>query len=368
MTLTFIVDRAETDQRRRDAALRELSFGAAPTDHMITIEYHVDRGWHEARVRPYGPFEVVPTSRALHYGQGIFEGMKIFGTEEGGAVAFRPDLHAARFRRSAERMAMPPLPAELFIEALEMFASVDGDWLPSGRGTSLYMRPFMFGTEETLGFRPARQFRFCLFGTPAGSYYDESVGSLSVWVSHEHVRAAPGGTGAAKCVGNYGGSLLAHTRAVAEGCDQVLWLDAHDRAYVEELGGMNVFCVVVEDGETVLRTPPASDTILNGVTRRSVIELAGDLGLRVVEDRLAIADLHEMAQDGRLREMFACGTAAGVAAIGRIKDGEHDTRIGGERTPGAVTSALRERLLDVQHGRVASRMAWLRPLNAGRTR
>jgi branched-chain amino acid aminotransferase len=362
----FTTTPATPDSGRRERALSMLAFGAAASDHMVTIGFDAGLGWHAARLGPYAPFSITPMSRALHYGQSIFEGMKAFRQADGSISVFRAEQHARRFARSAERMAMPPLPTDLLLEAIEHLLAVDGDWVPPGRGESLYLRPFMFASEEALGFRPANEYTFCLFGTPAGAYYGPSTTALKVWIEREYVRAAPGGTGAAKCVGNYGGSLLPHQKAVAAGCDQVLWLDGVTRTHVEELGGMNVFFVHQEGGQVRVSTPPLSGTILDGVTRRSLLELAHDLGFAVEEEPIAIADAVRDAASGSLVEMFACGTAVGVVPIGEMHDGASVTVIGTGKA-GPTASTLGSTLLDIQHGADASHPEWRHPIGQGST-
>lgn len=344
------------DDGPRREALRNLRFGAAPTSHMASVVFNREFGWHDPRIVPFGAFKISPMSRALHYGQGIFEGMKVYRSPDGSLAAFRPDLHAARFARSAERMAMPPLPQELFIGAVDALLAVDGTWVPEGRGSALYMRPFMFATEEALGFRPSDQYQFCLFGSPAGTYYDGPP-SIRVWVTREFTRAALGGTGAAKCIGNYGGSLLAHTQAVAAGCDQALWLDAVEHEFVEELGGMNVLALFKMAGRAVLVTPPTSGTILDGVTRSTLLDLAGELDLVVEQRPLRLDEVQAGADSGELLEMYACGTAVGLTSIVEVKDGDRISVVG-DGQPGPVARMLRERLLDVQHGYSTDHADW----------
>ena len=251
---------------------------------MVTIRYHESKGWHDARIEPRAPIPMDPAAAVLHYAQEVFEGLKAYRTKDGGATMFRPIENARRFQQSAERLAMPSLPEELFLEACDLLVKTDREWIPDGDG-SLYIRPFMFANEIFLGVKPSSDYLFIVIASSVGSYFKTDAPAVSLWVSQEFTRAAPGGTGAAKCGGNYASSLLAQAEATRHGCDQVVFLDAVEQKWVEELGGMNIF-FVFDDGSMV--TPPLGGTILPGITRSSLLTLAKDKGIKVREDRYSI--------------------------------------------------------------------------------
>src|SRR5438067_10661412 len=255
----------------RAALLDNPGFGRVLTDHMVTIRYADGKGWYDARVEARAPIPMDLATAVLHYAQEIFEGLKAYHTAGGGVTMFRPEANAARFRTSAERMAMAPLPDELFLASLHELIKVDRDWLPTTDDGSLYLRPFMFASEVFLGVKPSSEYLYLVIASPVGSYFKGGVQPVAVWISQDYTRAAPGGTGAAKCGGNYAASLLPQAQAVEHGCDQALFLDAVERRYIEELGGMNIFFVFA-DGS--MQTPPIGDTILDGITRNSIIAVA----------------------------------------------------------------------------------------------
>ena len=346
---------APTPAETRDALLQDLGFGRLFTDHMVTIQYDADRGWHDARVEARGPIPLDPASAVLHYSQEIFEGLKAYPTADGGVQMFRPDANARRFRASAERLAMADLPEELFLEAIRQLTLVDRAWIPTSEGGSLYIRPFMFANEVFLGVKPSSKYLFCVIASPVGAYFKSGAAGVTVWVSQDYVRAAPGGTGAAKCGGNYAASLLAQSEASRHGCDQVVFLDAVERRYIEELGGMNIF-FVFDDGSLV--TPPLDGTILPGITRDSIISLAKDAGLTVREERYAFDQWRADAASGALREVFACGTAAVITAIAEVRSASGNMRIA-DGNPGAVTLKLREQLTGIQRGTLADPHGWV---------
>jgi branched-chain amino acid aminotransferase len=339
----------------RAALLADPGFGRVFSDHMATIRYTEDRGWHDARFEPRQPIALDPAAAVFHYAQEIFEGLKAYKTASGEVVMFRPQANAERFQASAERLAMPPLPTELFIAALEGLIRIDRDWVPEGEGSSLYLRPFQIATEPFLGVRPSREYLFVLLASPVGAYFKGGVSAISVWLSEDFTRAAPGGTGFAKCGGNYAASLEAQAQATAQGCDQVLFLDAPERRWIEELGGMNVF-LVFDDGS--LQTPPLNGSILPGVTRSSILNLAKAQGVEVREEPYSIDQLRADAASGRLREVFACGTAAVLTPVGRLKTASGDMVIGNGET-GLTTARFREALVDIQHGRAPDPNGWV---------
>jgi len=311
-------------------------------------------GWHDATIGPRKPFLIDPACAVLHYGQEVFEGMKAYGTDEDAIVLFRPEENARRFQRSAARMAMPNVPESLFLQAVETLVKTDRSWIPSG-DSSLYLRPFMFASENFLGVRPSREYVFCVIASPAGPYFAGGRSAVSVWVSSEYTRAAPGGTGFAKCGGNYAASLLAQAQASAADCDQVVFLDATERRHVEELGGMNIFFVMA-DGTLV--TPPLGGTILPGITRDSVIVLARSQG-QVVEERAYSFDQWRVdAQSGELKEVFACGTAAVITAVGRVRHNDGEFVIGNGEA-GTETERIRARLTGIQRGQLEDVANWV---------
>lgn len=343
----------------RAAVLAEPGFGKIFTDHMVTIRYTEGRGWHSAAVEPYGNLSLSPATAVLHYAQEIFEGMKAYHCADGKVSLFRAEENARRFARSAERMAMPPLPEEMFLGSIEALLQQDHAWVPVGEDTSLYLRPFMFASEEFLGVRPAREYIYCLIASPAGAYFKAGPKPVTVWVTHDYTRAAPGGTGTAKCGGNYATSLRPQSEAIANGCEQVVFLDSVHRRYVDELGGMNVFFVYGADRTVVT---PQLGTILPGITRESVIRLASEAGYEVVERQYSIDEWKADAASGALTEAFACGTAAVLTPIGTVRDSESEFTVAGGK-PGELTMQLRQILLDLQHGNSSDPYGWTRVIS-----
>jgi branched-chain amino acid aminotransferase len=333
-------------------------FGQHFTDHMVTIRWSHDQGWHSAALEPYHALTLDPAATVLHYGQSIFEGLKAYRHADGSIVAFRPDANAERFQNSARRMAMPELPTELFLESLHQLAGVDSRWVPNRAEASLYLRPFMISDESTLGVnRPANHYLYALIASPAGPYFANGVKPVKVWLCTDYVRAAPGGTGEAKCAGNYAASFVAQAQAVAEGCDQVVWLDAVERRWVEEVGAMNLFFVF---GNRLV-TPELSGSLLPGITRDSLLTLARDLGYTVEERRVSTEEWEKKAESGELTEVFGCGTAAVITPVGSVKSAAGEfTVAGGE--PGEVTMKLRQALNDLQRGVAPDTHNWLHRL------
>ena len=342
----------------RAQALADPGFGSVFTDHMVSIDYHADRGWHSATLGPRQPLTLDPACAVLHYAQEIFEGLKAYRQSDGALALFRPEANAARFNASADRMAMPHLPEDLFVEACRRLVLADRDWFPSVEGGSLYLRPFMFATEAFLGVRPAKQYKFLVIASPVGNYFKSGAPAVSIWVSRDYVRAAPGGTGAAKTGGNYAASLVPQAEATAKGHDQVVFLDAVERKWVEELGGMNLF-FVFDDG-TIL-TPPLGGTILPGITRDSLLQLAREEGLRVREERYSIDQWRADAESGHLLETMACGTAAVVTPVGKVSGPDGDFAIG-SGGPGQLTQKLRETLVGIQRGTRPDPHGWVTKL------
>lgn len=345
---------AATSAAERDAILANPGFGTSFTDHMVDICWSVKGGWHRPRVQPYGPIALDPAAAVLHYGQEIFEGVKAYRHADGSIHTFRADQNALRLQRSARRLALPELPVEYFLQSLRELIAVDGAWVPSGDDQSLYLRPFMFAKEAFLGVRPAQKVAYYLIASPAGAYFKGGVTPVSIWLSEHYARAGKGGTGAAKTGGNYAASLLPQSEAYDQGCDQVVFLDQDGN--VEELGGMNVV-FVFKDGTLVT---PHSDSILEGITRDSILQLASDRGHAVERRAVSLAEWREGVASGDIVEVFACGTAAVVTPIGVLKaEGFEDVQPSGE-----LALSLREELTDIQYGRREDVHGWLIRLDA----
>ena len=346
-----------SDERRAEI-LSNPGFGQFFSDHMVSIEFS-DGEWKNPKVEPYASLTIDPSAMVFHYGQAIFEGLKIYRWSDGTLRAFRPEQNARRMNRSAERMAMPQLDEEVFLESLRQLLAVDGQWTPEAGGEdSLYIRPFMISTEVGLGVRPADRYLFLMLASPAGAYFSGGISPVTVWLTREYVRAAPGGTGAAKFAGNYAASLKAQAEAIENDCDQVVWLDAAEHKYIEEMGGMNLFFVYGEGDDAELVTPELSGSLLPGVTRASLIQLAEQLGMKVSERRISIDDVEAGIASGELTEAFACGTAAVITPVGHFKGSGEDFVVA-DGGSGPVTLALREKLTGIQRGSVADDNGWM---------
>lgn len=339
----------------RAKILQNPGFGNFFTDHTAVIDWSADSGWHNARVEPYGPISLDPAASVFHYGQEVFEGLKAYRHSDGSVRTFRPEKNAERINASARRLALPELPAEDFVEAVRQLVQVDQDWVPSGDGEALYLRPFMIATEAFLGVRPSREVSFRVIASPAGNYFGGELHAVPIWLSQNFARAGHGGTGEAKCGGNYAASLAAQMEAEANGCPQVLFLDPTDDYSVEELGGMNVFFVL--EGGTLV-TPRLNGNILHGITRNSVLALAKDLGLNVEERKFTIAEWRQAVADGTLKEAFACGTAAVITPIAELRSAE-GTMVLPETTSDSVWGTIRAQLLGVQTGTAEDTHGWL---------
>jgi branched-chain amino acid aminotransferase len=343
------------DAADRAARLVDPGFGRVFTDHMVTIRYSDAKGWHDAKVGPRAPLTLDPATAVLHYAQEIFEGLKAYRLADGSMALFRPEQNARRFQRSAKRLAMPELPEDMFLQACKQLVQVDKDWFPPVDGGSIYLRPFMIASEVFLGVKPSAEYLFMVIASSAGNYFKSGAPAISIWVSEQYTRAARGGTGAAKCGGNYAASLVAQSEAIREGCDQVVFLDAAEHRWVEELGGMNLF-FLFDDGS--LLTPPTDGTILEGITRDSVLTLARAQGLTVREERYAMDQWRADAESGRLVEVFACGTAAVVTPVGTVKSTQGAFTIGAGGA-GQMTQQIRTKLVDIQRGAAADTHGWV---------
>lgn len=353
---TFTLTEAERlPAAERDAILANPGFGDHFTDHMVSIIWTAADGWHDAQVLPYGPIAMDPASSVLHYGQEIFEGMKAYRRADDSIVIFRPEENARRLNGSAVRLALPELPVELFVEATKRLVEIDSEWVPRGADQSLYLRPFMIADESFLGVRAAQRARFMVIASPAGPYFTGGVKPVSIWLSQDFARAGHGGTGAAKCGGNYAASLLPQNIAAENGCQQVLFTDAGNPDVIDELGGMNLFLV---RADKTLLTPALNGNILPGITRKSLIQLAKDRGYAVEERAVTVTEWREGVADGSIVEAFACGTAAVITPIGQLKSPDFTIDFG-DKAPGEFTLSLREELTGIQYGTHEDRHGWL---------
>lgn len=359
MQITTTLAASPTDDARLAEILANPGFGSHFSDHMFTVEWTPEQGWYDARITPYGPITLDPAAAVLHYAQETFEGMKAYRHDDDSLWLFRPEANAERMIRSSHRLALPVLEAPDFIQAVEELVKVDARWVPGnpdGGEKSLYLRPFMFASEKFLGVRPAQHVTFMVIASPAGAYFKGGVKPVTLWLTEEYTRAGRGGMGAAKTGGNYASSLVAQQEAYAQGCDQVVFLDAQEGTYVEELGGMNMY-FVFDDGSIVT---PETGTILEGITRSSIIELAGKMGHHVTERKFGIDEWREGVASGRITEIFACGTAAVVTPVGALK------WAGGETAAPAsqdLTMRIRQALVDVQLGRADDTFGWMRKVD-----
>ncbi|MET7309336.1 branched-chain amino acid aminotransferase [Streptomyces sp. NPDC005571] len=346
-----------TSEAELSKILASPKFGRHFTDHMTSATWTPDGGWHDRKVGPVKPFNLHPGSAVLHYGQEIFEGLKAYRHADGGIFLFRPELNADRFARSAERLALPQLPKEDFLASVEALVKVDERWVPSPEvEASLYLRPFMFAIDESLEAKPAEVVAYSVIAWPTGPLFAVGQSGVTLWVSSRYTRSAPGGTGEAKYGGNYAASMAAQAEAKQHGCDQVMYLDRPGgEGYLEESGTMNL-CLVTSDGHLIT---PRLGTILQGVTRDTILTLASDLGLTVEERPISLRELRQAAADGRITEAFAAGTAAAITPIVGFKGDGYEFTVGTGK-PGDQTMALRAELLGIQYGRVPDRHGWLR--------
>lgn len=335
----------------------QLGFGKIFTDHMAVIDWNAQKGWYDARIIPFDRFSMHPASTALHYGSEIFEGLKAYRTKEGKIQLFRPEENARRMINSAERLCLPELPEEDFLQILSELVKLEADWVPHSEGTSLYLRPFMFGNDETLGVHAVHNAVFAIICSPVGSYYKEGINPVGIMIEDSDVRAVRGGTGYAKCGGNYAASNRAGAKAEKKGYSQVLWLDGVERKYIEEVGAMNVMFKI--SGEIV--TPALTGSILPGVTRKSCIELLKSKGYTVSERLLSVDELAAAMENGTLEEAWGCGTAAVVSPIGKLayKDMVYTVNNG---NIGEVTQMLYDTLTGIQWGKLEDRFGWITPV------
>lgn len=339
-----------------------LAFGTAFTGHMVTMTWTEGEGWHDLVLEPHRQILIDPAMVGLHYGQVVFEGLKAHRMPDGDVAVFRPEAHAARLRSSARRLMMPELPDEHFLAAVDALVGADEAAVPDAPGLSLYLRPIIFASERTLALRPAREYRFILLAFVTEGYFGSSRRPVRVWVTEEYSRAAPGGTGAAKCAGNYAGAMLAQESAHLQDCDQVVWLDPVERHWVEEMGGMNLFFVFGSGPDARLVTPPLSGNLLPGVTRASILTIAADLGIEASEEMVSLEDWRKGCRSGEITEVFACGTAARVSPVNEVKTSGDSWVIGGGRLCGDVTTRIAEVLTAIQTGGAEDGRGWLRTI------
>ena len=324
------------------------------TDYMFVMDWDREQGWHDARIEPHEPISLMPACVTLHYAQETFEGMKAYRTKEGKIQLFRPEMNARRMIRSNERLCMPAFPEEMFIEAVRELVRVEADWVPSEPETSLYIRPFMFATEASLGVHMANAYKFIVICCPVGAYYKEGVNPVRILVEDEYVRAVKGGTGFTKCGGNYAASIAGQVKAEKMGCSQVLWLDGVNRKYVEEVGTMNIMFKI--DNE--IYTAPIEGTVLPGVTRDSIIHILRDWGYKVNETHLSIDDLMKAGHEGRLEEAFGTGTAAVISPVGEFIYRDDKVEVNGFKT-GELTQKLYNYLTGIQWGTEEDKYGWI---------
>ena len=354
MEISTTVSTAPVDDTRLTEILANPGFGQYFTDHMFTVEWTPDAGWHDARIEPYGPLTLDPATAVLHYAQETFEGMKAYRHADGSIWSFRPEENAARMVRSSHRLALPVLDVDDFVQAVDALVTADQRWVPDPAGEkSLYVRPFMIATEKFLGVRPSQHVTFMVIASPAGAYFKGGVRPVTLWLTEEYTRAGRGGMGAAKTGGNYASSLVAQQEATSHGCDQVVFLDGQEGTYIEELGGMNMY-FVYDDGRIVT---PETGTILEGITRASIMELAGKLGHQVEERKISIDEWRDGVTSGAITEIFACGTAAVVTPVGALKWAGGEVPSAAEA--GEVTMRIRQALVDVQYGRAEDTFGWM---------
>lgn len=346
----------------RDAILAAPGFGKYFSDNIVRAVWLKDKGWQQAELIGQDASAGGLAINALHYGQSIFEGLKAYRHPDGGIYTFRPEANALRFQRSAYRLALPPVPTDLFIGAIEALVAQDQDWVSQDPEKSFYLRPLEFGSEPALGVKPSDEVTFVLMGSPVGAYFPNGVKPVKVWISDDFVRAAPGGTGEAKCAGNYAASLLAQSEAAAQGCDQVVWVDAKERKYIEEMGGMNLFFVYGKGKDARVVTPQLTGTLLPGVTRDSLLTLAAELGYQADEVKITIDEWRAGCASGEITESFACGTAAVITPVGSVDSKNSGTWTIGDGQPGEITMKLREALVNIQTGRAEDTHNWMHRL------
>jgi len=347
-----------SNQLKSKPDANHLGFGSLFTDHMFNMDYSPEKGWHHPRVEPYAPFALDPSTMILHYGQGIFEGLKAYRTADGRIQLFRPRENFKRLNYSARKLCIPELDEAFALTALKELLQIERDWVPDAPGTSLYIRPTIIATDPFLGVRASHTYRFFIILSPVGAYYPEGFNPIKIMVTREHVRAVRGGLGDTKTMGNYAASLLAGEKAHKEGFTQVLWLDGVEQTYVEEVGSMNILFVI--DDELV--TPMLNGSILPGITRDSVLALAASWGMKTSERKISIDDVFAAHQSGALTEIFGSGTAAVISPVGELRY-EDKTILIGQNNAGPVAQRLFDTIMAVQYGRAEDPMGWIEPVD-----
>ncbi len=347
----------KTDQLKTKPDDSKLGFGTIFTDHMFNMDYHPEKGWHNPRIEPYQSIDMDPSTMVLHYGQGVFEGLKAFRTKTGTVQLFRPKDNFKRLNNSSRLICIPQIDEAFALDALKQLLVLEKDWVPNAEGTSLYIRPTIIATDPFLGVRASYTYRFFIILSPVGAYYAEGFNPVKILVTQDHVRAVTGGVGEAKTPGNYAASLYAAEKAHQQGYTQVLWLDGIERKYIEEVGAMNIFFVI--DGELV--TPMLSGSILHGITRDSVIALAKNWNLTVTERKIGMDELMNAHGSGKLEEIFGSGTAAVISPVGEIKYGDKVMTVGNGRV-GPVAKKFFQAISDIQYGKAEDPFGWVEPL------
>ena len=342
-----------TTPKEKPAKGAKLGFGKIFTDHMFIMNYTEGKGWHDARIVPYGKLSLDPSCMVFHYGQEIFEGLKAYKGVDGKARLFRPDMNAKRSNMSNERLCIPEIPVEDYIQAVKAIVKVDEDWIPEDDGTSLYIRPFIIATDEFLGVAPSKTYLFIIILAPSGAYYENGLAPVGIWIEDDYVRAVKGGIGFAKTGGNYAASLAAQVKAHDDGYSQVLWLDGVERKYIEEVGAMNIFFKI--NGKII--TPVLNGSILPGVTRNSVIQMCKSLGYEVEERRISVEELVDAAKSGALEECFGTGTAAVISPVGKLRYKDDVFEINGNEI-GAVSQKLYDTITSIQWGKIEDTFGW----------
>lgn len=359
--MSTLIEIQRTRSPRPRPNTSDLGFGRYFTDHMFLMDFEAQKGWHSPRIVPYGPISLDPAAAALHYAQTIFDGLKAFPDETTGQIrVFRLDAHLARLNESAKKLCIPQVDTELLARGTQTLLAVDASWMPQGEGTSLYIRPIVFATEGFLGVRPATKYTLCTFLSPVANYYSAGANPVRIWIEEKLTRAAVGGLGAAKTGANYAASLRAAEEAKARGYAQVLWLDAKEHKWLEEVGTMNLF---VRIGDEVITAPLTDGTILAGITRNSVLQLLRDWGVKVSERRVSLDELKQAHAAGQLHEVFGSGTAAVISPVGELGFGGGSLQIGTGQV-GAIAARLKQAVSDIQYGRAPDRFGWLTPVAA----
>lgn len=343
-----------TAPKGKPKAGESLGFGKIFTDHMFLMNYTEGKGWHNARIAPFGDISLSPAAMVYHYGQEMFEGLKAYKTEDGRTVMFRPEMNAKRSNNSGRRLCIPEIPVEDYVQALKTLVKTDEDWVPTEKGSSLYIRPFAIATDEFLGVKPSKTYLFVIILSPSGAYYESGLDPVGIWIEDEYVRAVRGGIGEAKTGGNYVASLAAQVKAHVDGYSQVLWLDGVERKYIEEVGAMNIFFKI--DGVVV--TPMLNGSILPGITRNSVIELCKSWGLKVEERKISIDEIYEAQKSGKLEEVWGTGTAAVISPVGKLRWKDEVMIINGGGI-GELSQNLYDTITGIQLGKIEDVNNWV---------